>query len=96
MILDNELSMATGVALDLEAVSPGPGKPIKCVATNVAANVVITSGPSTGLESALITVECGGAVHVEFELPSNTEQFIVPTFLSGQVDIVLAGVQTNL
>jgi len=96
MILDKELEMATGVALDLGPKVPGPGQPIKCIATGVTLNVVITTGPSTGAEFALITVECGGEDLVEFELPSSTEKFIVPTFADGAVNIVLAGNQTNV
>ena len=95
MILDKELELVTAVAFDLGTVRPGPGKPIKCIATGVTLNVAITTGPATGAESSLMTVECGGADLVEFELPSNTEQFIVPTFADGAVDIVLEGNQTN-
>jgi len=96
MFLDAELEMATTEALDLGPKKPGPGKPIKCIAQGVALNVVITSGPATGAENALMTVECGGADLVEFELPSSTERFILPTFADGAVHIVLEGNQTNV
>jgi len=95
MILDKELEMATGEALDLGPKTPGPGQPIKCVALKVAADVVITTGDTLGTESALMTVVCEGADLVEFELPSSTLQFIVPTFADGAVEIILPGAQTN-
>ena len=98
MILDNELAMTTATALTLGngTTNPGPGKPIKCIALGVTTTVVITTGPSTGAESALMTVNCLGADLVEFELPSSTDNVIVPTFTDGEVHIVMEGNQTNV
>ena len=95
MFLDKELELTTAVALDLGPKRPGPGKPIKCIATNVALNVVVTTGATNTAADSLMTVECGGADLVEFELPSSTLEFVMFTFADGEVNIVLEGNQTN-
>ena len=94
MFLDNELAIATTVALDLGPKKPGPGNPIKCIATGVTLNVVVTTGATDTAAGALTTVECGGADLVEFELPSNTLQFVKFAFADGAVNIILPGAQT--
>jgi len=96
MILDKELELTTAVALDLGPKRPGPGKPIKCIALGVTTDVSFTTGPATGVEETLQTIVCAGVDLVEFELSSNTDRFIVPTFADGAVHIVLEGNQTNV
>jgi len=95
MILDKELEVATTVALDLGSTKPGPGKPTKCIATGVTLNVVVTTGATDTAADTLQTVECAGADLIEFELPSNTLQFVKFAFADGAVNIVLEGNQTN-
>ena len=95
MILDKELEIVSGTAIDLGPKKPGPGKPIKCIARKVSANVTITTGADNLTLKGVLTVTCGGAELVEFELPSNIEQFVNFTFADGNVEIVLAGNQTN-
>jgi len=96
MILDAQTEMATGVALDLEAVRPGPGKPIKMFALlDSDGDLAITHGTSAALAegglTALMTVACAGMT--EFEIPSTALQFIAATF-TGEVGVVM-DVQTS-
>lgn len=95
MIFDKELELATGVALDLGAKRSGPGKFIKVVALGVTLDVVVTTGATNAAADPLITVECGGADLVEFDLPSSTLQWISAVFADGEVKIMLEGAQTN-
>jgi len=95
MILDKELEIATTVALDLGPKKPGPGKPIKVIATGVSATVVVTHDTVVGATADLMTVHCNGEDLVEFDLPSRTLQFVKFTFADGAVNIVLEGNQTN-
>lgn len=93
MFIDNETELATTVALDLEAVRPGPGKPIKMWAKlDVDGDLVITMGDTDTAADPCITVACVGLT--EFELPSTTLQYIKSTF-TGRVAATLCGVQTN-
>jgi len=96
MILDNDLSLTTATAFDLGSVSPGPGNPIKCIAQGVSLTVTITTGATDAGGTDLMVVTCGGADLVEFELPANTLQWIIPVFADGSVDIILPGAQTNV
>lgn len=92
MILDVLTELATTVAYDLEAVRPGPGRPIKCFALlDSDGDLVITMGATNAAAGACITVACVGLT--EFELPSSTLRWIKSTF-TGEVGIVL-DVQTN-
>lgn len=93
-ILDNELTVASGVEIDLGAKHPGPGEPIKCVAFGVSANVVVNSGDVAGTRVPATTVVCGAEPVVEFELQSNIGRYIDFTFADGSVHITLAGNQT--
>ena len=92
MILDNDAKLVTTVAFDLGSVRPGPGNPIKMYASGVAGSLVITQGATNAAADACITVDATNAI--EFELPSNTLQYIKATFGSGEVNFVLPGTQT--
>lgn len=93
MIRDNEAQLESGVPFNLGPVRPGPGKPIKMWATGVGGSVVITTGDTDAAADALITVDATN--DVEFELPSNTLQYINATFASGELGVIMAGAQTN-
>lgn len=98
MILDKEAELTTATGFDLGVVRPGPGNPIKLWATGVGGDLEITTGADAaeaeaGL-TALMTVDADG--DVEFELPSNTQQFIATTFATGSVNVTLCGNQTNV
>ena len=93
MILDKLAELTTAVAFDLDAVRPGPGNPIKMYATGVGGPLVVTCGADTAAADACITVDA--TEPVEFELPSNTKQFIKATFATGNVYVVMDA-QTNL
>ena len=100
MILDKETQMITATALDLEAVRPGSGEPIKMFASGMtpAAVVTVTTGDDAA-EAEGGTIPCTTAVigakgSVEFELPSTTKQFIACTFAGGDLNVTLAGNQT--
>lgn len=99
MILDNEAALVTATAFDLETVRPGPGKPIKMWAQlNAAGPLVITTGATSAALDALLTVQVP-AEGLEFELPSNTKQFIKSTFAATAplgVFVVMEGNQTNI
>lgn len=93
MFVDNETELVTTVALDLETVRPGPGKPIKLWANlDADGDLVITMGATNAAADACITVACVGIT--EFELPSSTLRWIKSTF-AGRVAVTLCGVQTN-
>lgn len=97
MIIDKETELATGVALDLESVRPGPGQPIKMWALlDTDDDLEITMGTTAALAVAgattCITVACSGIT--EFELPSSTLQFVATDF-TGQVAVSLTGIQTS-
>lgn len=99
MILDKETELVTATALDLEAVRPGPGKPIKLFATGMtpAALVTVTTCATVGgTYTACTTATVGADGSVEFELPSTTLQFIKSTFAAGSINVTLCGNQTNL
>ena len=93
MILDHLAELTTAQAFDLDAVRPGPGKPIKMYAAGVGGSLAITTGATDAAADALITVDATD--DVEFELPSNTLQFIKATFAQGSVNVVMDA-QTNL
>ena len=93
MILDHLAELTTAQAFDLDAVRPGPGKPIKMYASGVGGSLAITTGATNAAADALITVDATD--DVEFELPSNTKQFIMATFAQGSVNVVMDA-QTNL
>jgi hypothetical protein len=94
MIRDYYGQLTTTVAFDLEAVSPGPGEPIKLMAIGVSGSVVVTTCATTGGSYTALTTVLGPAGVLEFELPSNTLQFIKATFSAGTVEVALPGVQT--
>ena len=94
MILDKTCELATTVAFDLDAVRPGPGKPIKMAALGVDADMVVTTGAADTLGTSLLTVTCGAGL-TTFDLPSDTLQFIGATFVAGRVFVILDG-QTNI
>lgn len=87
MIRDNETELATTVAFDLGNVRPGPGKPIKMFAQGVGGSLVITMGATDTAADACITVDATN--DVEFHLPSNTLQYIIATFATGSVGVVM-------
>lgn len=97
MILDNEAELTTATGFDLEAVRPGPGEPIHLWAAGVGGSLAITMGEDApeaeGATIPCITVDA--TEDVEFELPSNTLQFIAAVFGTGTVNIILEGAQTN-
>jgi len=113
MILDNEVMFGdaaaynAGVEIDLGSVRPGPGNPIKCFFTTLTTltdctAIAVLDAPHTVPDEALMTI--GGVPAagetIEFELPSDTQQFVIlsltaasaGTFTAG---VVLPGVQTN-
>ena len=93
MFVDMETELKTDTFLDLEAVRPGPGKPINCWANlDAPGDLVITHGDTSAAADALLTVACDGIT--EFELPSSTKRYIKATF-SGRVAVSMKGVQTN-
>lgn len=96
MIIDKEAELTTTVAYDLGSVRPGPGQPIKMwfLPTAGTSPLAITDGATSAAADALMTVAYTVGEVVEFELPSNTAQFIKATF-TGQLAASLAGVQTN-
>jgi hypothetical protein len=94
-ILDNELAIATTVAVDL-GVS-GAGNPIKLQAAGVTTTVVVTSSATVGgTYAGSTTFTCGGADFVECQLPSYTKQFIKCVFADGSVEVILNCGQTNI
>ena len=97
MIRDHEAELVTDIGFDLGPVRPGPGNPIKFWATGVGAVLIFTMGVDAA-EAEAGTVPCitvDATDDVEFELPSNTQQFIATTFGSGDVGAILPGAQTN-
>lgn len=98
MILDKNTELTTTVAFDLEAVRPGPGKPIKVFTTGNAASenfVVTTCATVAGTYTACATIECDTNGDAECELPSSTLQFIKAVF-TGEAFLTLCGNQTNM
>lgn len=97
MILDKEGQLITATAFDLKTVAPGPGNPVKMIVTGMnAGNLAVTHCATTGgtyTACTTVTVQNDGDL-VEFELPSNTLQFIKATFTTGEVYITLPGNQT--
>ena len=89
MYLDNSLAVTTATAIDLEALNPGPGKPIKLVAMGVTLTVTVTDGATSAAADAHMVVTCGGADLVEFELPSTTQRYVKFTFADGEVEFVM-------
>lgn len=100
MILDHELQMTTATGLDLEALRPGPGEPIKMYASGMtpAALVTVTMGIDKASAEAgagpCTTATVGPKGNVEFELPSTTLQWIACAFAAGAINVTLAGNQT--
>jgi len=93
MFVDDQAELASDVAFDLEAVRPGPGKPINMWANlDSAGTLTITHGTTTAAADSLMTVDCDGIT--EFQLPSSTLRYIKSTF-SGRVAVSMKGVQTN-
>lgn len=99
MILDNDAKLVTTVAFDLETVRPGPGKPIKMWAQiDIPGALVITMGATGAAAGACITVQVP-AEGLEFEIPSNTLQYIKSTFTATAplgVFVTMCGNQTNV
>jgi len=93
MILDKEAELTTATAFDLGSKKTGPGQPVKLWATGVGGSLVLTHGATNAAADALITVDA--TKDLEFELPSNTLQFIKATFATGSVNVILPGAQTN-
>lgn len=93
MILDSQAELTTAVAFDLGSQKPGPGNPIKLWAAGVGGSLVITTGATDTALDALITVDATN--DLEFELPSNTLQYIIATFATGTLNVILPGAQTN-
>lgn len=99
MILDKETELATTVALDLDTVRPGPGKPIIMFASGMpAATAVIITDCDTvgGTYASVVEVVTDASGTAEFRLPSSTRQFIKSTFAAGAINVVMEGNQTNL
>lgn len=115
MILDYETLFAdklayggTPVTLDLGAIRPGPGKPLKCffaahaVMTSMTALTVLDASVAPAdepLMTVAATAPAAGTLF-EFELPSTTQQFVtiaVTGAAAGNYScgIVLEGNQTN-
>lgn len=88
---------ATTVNLDLEAVKPGPGEPLVCLATGIGGDLTILhAATDTTATEVLMVVDATEAV--EFRLPSSTMQFVQATAaeITGEVNITLEGNQTNV
>jgi hypothetical protein len=100
MLIDALAELTTAVGFDLEAVRPGPGKPIKMYGSGLGANaaVAITHGTTAALAegglTACIDVVADADGEIEFHLPSTTQQFIACTFAQGWLGVVMDG-QTN-
>jgi len=92
MIMDKELELTSGTALDLGTKRPGPGNDISMFAQGVGGSLVITTGDTNAAADALITVDATN--DVEFDLPSETKRYIKATFAAGTVGIVDTA-QTN-
>jgi len=89
MILDNETMFADKLAfgspptvLDMGSIRPGPGEPLKIFVQGSAdfagaTGIVITDGTTVAAADPLVTHVCDltGKL-VEFELPSDTAQFV--------------------
>jgi len=93
MIRDALAELVTATAFDLDAVRPGPGKPIKMYANGVGGSLVVTTGDTNAAADALITVDATESL--EFHLPANTKRWIKATFATGEVGVVMDG-QTNM
>lgn len=115
MILDKNTMVADGLAfdgtptvIDLGAVRPGPGNPIKMFVSSTAAmagatGVAVTDGSTVAAADALLThvATLDGGALVEFELPSDVARY-VKVALTGTVTagawscgVILPGAQTN-
>jgi len=115
MILDKDMLIAddlahngTPTAIDLGAVRPGPGQPIKMfVRTSAtmagATGIVITDGATSAAADAhsTITMSLNGGAIEEFELPSDISRYVkvslagTTTAGTWSCGVVLPGVQTN-
>lgn len=112
MILDNETMFGDGAAynasaeLDLDAVRPGPGQPIKCffttdtALTNGTVVQVLDAAVSPADEALLAFAIPAVGETVEFELPSDTQRFVKLSITSATAGTFTAGivmdVQTNM
>ena len=115
MILDKETMFADALAfggtpesLDLEAVRPGPGQPIKCFFTTLttltaATGISILDAAVLPADEAVMSITGIPAAGetIEFDLPSSVLQFVTIA-IAGSVSagsyscgIVLPGVQTS-
>ena len=98
MILDKNAQLVTATAFDLGTGGLGKGTPIKMIVTGMnAGNLAITHADTAGgtySACTTVTVQNNGDL-VEFELPSNTKQFIRATFATGEVYVTFAGNQTQ-
>ena len=92
MILDNEVKLTNNVTFDLGTKKPGPGQSIKLFASGVGSFISIDHGATAGALSLLLSLDA--LDDVEFELPSNTRQYIVVKFTGGSVTMSLGGNQT--
>jgi len=112
MLLDNETMFGDGAAynasvtLDLGAIRPGPGKPIKCFFTTdstlTGASVVqvLDAAVLPADEPVLAFVPPAVGATTEFELPSDVLQFVKLSITGASAGSFTAGivmdVQTNL
>ncbi len=95
MFVDKLTELATGVALDLESVRPGPGNAIKlAVILDTPGDLTITDGATDTAADDLMVVSCTDQP-TEVHLPSTTAQFIKATF-TGRVFVSLCGIQSNM
>jgi hypothetical protein len=105
MILDKELEMVTGVALDLgdpgkrsdgSTALHGPGRQVHLQIQGISAGTVdITTGDTSTSDDALITVVCPVGEVAEAHLPSTCKRYIKATFADGSIDVILDSAQTN-
>jgi len=116
MILDNETMFADSLAyggtpetIDLGAVRPGPGEPIKCFFTTEATLTACTAinvldAAVLPADEVVLTITPPPAIGdtVEFELPSSVLRYVTIALVgsvsagSYSAGIVLPGVQTNV
>ncbi len=90
-----------GVEIDLGNARPGPGNPIKCSFTTLTAltdctAIVVLDAPHTVPDEACLTlggVPAAGET-VEFELPSDVQQFVKLSLTSASAGTFTAGIVT--
>lgn len=98
MIRDNETTIVAATDLDLEAVRPGPGEPIRVwLVDDTAEAITVSHGDAVGTEATLLVLTVAADEITELELPSSTKRYVRFTPAAGTIDggVSLAGVQTN-